>query len=257
LSNNPSDVTSTPEPVAEPRLFDELRLIDALARVLTAIAIGIMLNRWLGPSPSLPSMTRRTWTADLRLGLAAFVLIVPPVLLVKVGVSRLINTSPLDEAHPLIQRIRAEPGQWTVFAVVGLSAVVAAPLYEELLFRLVIQGFLQRLDAWRVRHNARRSDRTSPSTPASQRGALPDGGATENVPTGYWPMLVSAALFAAVHLGNGIDPLPLFLLGTGLGYLYRQSNRLLPCVVVHALLNGLTILQLAAEALDRGLSQVP
>lgn len=233
---------------AESRLFDELRFVDAIARLLSVIAVGTALHRWLGQGSWLSKLTCKTLIADLWIGLAAFVLIVPPVLLVKVGVSKLINASDLDEAHPLIHRIRTEPGQWTVFAMVGLSAVVAAPLYEELLFRQMIQGFLQRLDAWRITHFARLPHRSA------RRRADHDDSVNDspgNVPTGYWPMLVSAGLFAGVHLGHGVDPLPLFLLGAGLGFLYRQKNRLLPCVVVHALLNGLTLLQLAAEAFQR------
>ncbi len=55
---------------------------------------------------------------------------------------------------------------------------------------------------------------------------------------GFLPILVSSSLFAALHVSHGPDWIPLFFLALGLGYLYRQTNRLLPGMVVHFLLNG-------------------
>jgi membrane protease YdiL (CAAX protease family) len=40
-----------------------------------------------------------------------------------------------------------------------------------------------------------------------------------------------------MHASHGPDPVPLFVLALGLGYLYQRTHRLLPCVVVHLLLN--------------------
>jgi membrane protease YdiL (CAAX protease family) len=53
-----------------------------------------------------------------------------------------------------------------------------------------------------------------------------------------WPIFVSAAVFSAMHLGHGYDFVPLFVLAVGLGYLYRQTHRVTPCIVVHVLLNA-------------------
>jgi len=38
-----------------------------------------------------------------------------------------------------------------------------------------------------------------------------------------WPILLSAGLFAALHATHGPDPIPLFLLALGLGYLYQRT----------------------------------
>ena len=53
----------------------------------------------------------------------------------------------------------------------------------------------------------------------------------------YWPIFVSALCFAAVHIGQGLAPIPLFLLALGLGYLFRQTGSLIACITVHFLLN--------------------
>ena len=53
----------------------------------------------------------------------------------------------------------------------------------------------------------------------------------------YWPILVSSACFALIHWGQGLAPIPLFILALGLGYLFRQTGSLIACITVHFLLN--------------------
>jgi hypothetical protein len=60
----------------------------------------------------------------------------------------------------------------------------------------------------------------------------------------YWPILVSAAAFSLMHLGHGYDFIPLFPLAVGLGYLYQQTHRIVPCIVVHLLLNATSLVVL-------------
>ena len=48
----------------------------------------------------------------------------------------------------------------------------------------------------------------------------------------------------AAHASNGPDPVPLFVLALGLGYLYQTTQRILPSIVVHFLLNGTTLLMM-------------
>ena len=59
-----------------------------------------------------------------------------------------------------------------------------------------------------------------------------------------WPIVVSATVFAAMHVGHGPDPIPLFVLAAGLGYLYQRTHRILPCIVVHVLLNAFSVTML-------------
>jgi membrane protease YdiL (CAAX protease family) len=64
------------------------------------------------------------------------------------------------------------------------------------------------------------------------------------------PVGVSSLLFALVHLGHGPDPIPLFVLALILGYLYQQTHRLWPCIVLHMCLNAASLAMLLAS-LDR------
>ncbi|HEY2787609.1 MAG TPA: CPBP family intramembrane glutamic endopeptidase [Fimbriiglobus sp.] len=52
----------------------------------------------------------------------------------------------------------------------------------------------------------------------------------------------TAALFATVHTGVWPTPVPLFLLGLGLGYLVARTRSILPAVVVHGLFNAVSAL---------------
>ena len=62
------------------------------------------------------------------------------------------------------------------------------------------------------------------------------------------PVLLSSFVFALVHLEFGPSAIPLFFFALILGYLYRQTHRLLPSVVTHASLNALsTFIMITAD----------
>lgn len=163
---------------------------------------------------------------DVRLGVVAFFAVVPPVLLVQVLVSLVFGES----KHPLVEGWKQGGGpELLVWSIVG--AVVAAPVVEEFLFRGVLQGWFERLF---------QSTIEAPPPPAVDS---PDGTVAliDRPAISWWtPTIFSSVLFALAHLGNGPDPIPIFFLALGLGYLYRQTHRLLPGIVVHLLLNALS-----------------
>ena len=114
-----------------------------------------------------------------------------------------------------MELITNQPDGWLI-AVSAVSAIVVAPLAEEYLFRGLLQGSLERL--------ADSLDRRAETTEGCRRPP-------------WWPIGVSAIFFSLMHLSHGPDWIPLLVLSLGLGYLYRQTHRLLPCIVVHFLLN--------------------
>ncbi|KEF43220.1 MAG: metal-dependent membrane protease [Cyanobium sp. CACIAM 14] len=124
----------------------------------------------------------------------------------------------------VIDRIWAEPGGSNpllelvltssdprALACFALTALVVAPLFEECLFRGVLLPV------------------------AGQRlGGLP-------------AVLLSAAIFAVAHLSLS-ELVPLFVLGLGLGWLRWRSGRLTSAVLMHALWNSVTFLNLLVLA---------
>ncbi len=204
--------------------------VGSLAAV-TASAVVIFLNagaRWrdLG-------FDRRHIAADLQLGVVAFLMLAPPVY----GIQDVL-TRWFPSRHPLISLL-TENGSFSVYLVVGFSAAIVAPLAEEYLFRVLLQGWIE--GALIPRGKASKSSRQySTSRDSSETSAEPDC-APRRTGAGWLAILVSATLFAALHASHGPDPIPLFMLAIGLGYLYQRTHRILSCITVHFLLNGVTL----------------
>jgi hypothetical protein len=72
--------------------------------------------------------------------------------------------------------------------------------------------------------------------------AEPPSNGIAGLPYGWFPIIASAVAFGLAHLGYGPEPIPLFLLGLVLGYLYQRTHRILPGIVAHALFNLFTMI---------------
>lgn len=142
---------------------------------------------------------------DVGHGVGLWLLMLPPVYVVQSVIVGLLGQ---PSGHPTIERLLSDPSG-EGFAAAVLMAVVVAPVYEEFAFRVMLQGWLERV--------------------AGSRRA-------------WSPIVFSSLLFAAAHTGQGFAPAPLFVLALGLGYVYRQTHRFLPCVVAHAAFNALSLL---------------
>jgi membrane protease YdiL (CAAX protease family) len=145
---------------------------------------------------------RRGWLAEVRYGGLGFLACLPFVILVMGLVSRW--RSP-DTQNALLILLRQAGNEWTIVGVV-FTAVVSAPLTEELLFRVAFQGSLE------------------------TRLPLP------------WAIGIPAVIFASVH--GRYDALPLLPLAIVLGVLYHLRRSYVACVTTHAMFNA-TFLVLA------------
>ncbi len=83
---------------------------------------------------------------DIRVGLAAFLMLIVPVLLLQLLLTRWFPTR-----HPLIELLRQSPSPGFL-CVAAFAAVVAAPVFEESLFRLFLQGWLEKMQVTRRRN---------------------------------------------------------------------------------------------------------
>lgn len=154
---------------------------------------------------------------DLRLGAKTFLAAIVPVY----GIQSLL-TYVLDfpSEHPLAKLAR-DQSDIGVLLLATLSAVVIAPLIEEFLFRVVLQGWLEKQEiVWR-----------------KSRGIESD------LP-GLGPIIVVSTIFGLLHMGHGPDPVALFVLSLFLGYAYRQTHRIYASLLVHMCVNGLAMLEL-------------
>jgi membrane protease YdiL (CAAX protease family) len=211
-----------------------------------------------------PAQVGLTWLhggANLRLGFLATLVLTPVVLGIHIGVTALHQTllhQPVEQ-HPLTglwQAIRS--WEWVVFV---LNAAVAAPVLEELLFRGLLQpwfagrpaGGLQATGFALLMAVAFRYNRLTqvwgedwgkvllelaPAIFVLVMGAvvvLLERHCRTPVPAGIFG---TALLFAAAHSGVWPSPVPLLVLGLGLGWLAHRTGSLVAPIVVHALFNG-------------------
>ncbi len=211
--------------------------------------------------------------ADLKCGVVAFLAAGPLVYAVQALVVQWI---PYE--HPLVDAMQKQPAAATLW-VVSLSAVVVAPLFEEFIFRVILQGWLEKLEtALVLRARGLRLPVGIAAGSATTGQSFPESSPSDNpyqpphaditigasdepreeavataidvhdgplgLPLGLLPILSTSLLFAGIHFGQGPAPIPLFLLSLVLGYLYQRTHRVLPSLVVHALLNGVSVLML-------------
>jgi membrane protease YdiL (CAAX protease family) len=145
-------------------------------------------------------LTLRHWGVDLVRGALGVLVILPPVLALKFGTTALLPDRWIH-IHPLIEAAQTQHG--LLLAMIVLSAVVMAPLSEELLFRGMIQSML----------------RQSTHRP-------------------WAAIAITGVLFGLIHYEMPQDVPALILFGMALGYNYERTGRLTGSIFLHACFNG-------------------
>ena len=144
------------------------------------------------------------WGRALLQGGRGWLMVMPPVVFTGWLMGRLLGDQ--GGSNPLLEMVLRSDNPLAL-VLLALTAVVFAPLFEELVFRGVLLPVLARV--------------------------LGLG----------WGVFLSGLVFAVAHLSIGELP-PLLVLGIGLALLRLSTGRLLPCVVMHACWNAATFLNL-------------
>jgi membrane protease YdiL (CAAX protease family) len=234
-----------------------LQLVYVAATLATlAFAVALVCLR-TGATAADFGLRLNRWRYDLLVGLVGFIALAPPVYALQ---ATLVHFFPTQ--HPLIDILREGPGT-AVVIVVSLSVAVVAPLSEEFLLRVLLQGWLERVVATAAPLAFRPDGGESSELPPEELHSVSAGdtrsenpyaapqahtsSAHDTVDIGLAraiPIVSSALIFALLHVGHGPAPLPLFFLALGLGYLYQRTHRLWPSVLIHCLLNTSSLLML-------------
>lgn len=156
--------------------------------------------------------------SDVRSGLLLFLAAVLPVFGVQWFFTQFMD---IPSKHPLLELTKESP-TLGIMVLITVAAVGVAPWFEEFVFRVVLQGWLE---SEQVRLRKLRDPEAS------------------SVP-GFAPLMISSLLFAALHAKAGPDPAAIFLLSLFLGYAYRQTHRVFPSWIIHTGINGFTMLNL-------------
>lgn len=238
---------------------------------LFAVALGtlfVCLRARIGPGRF--GWDLRQWPEDIVLAFYAFGLVIVPVFVVQGLLSQII-----EYEHPAMTPFKTNKS-WAFFAGAFFSAVISAPIAEEYFFRGLLQAWLQRLGLYGAKTFGELLAPNSPPPPPPLDVRMPtaiDVGAFANpytyAPTSppfeplaanavaatdapsrltpQWPIWVTSAIFALLHMGQGAAPVPLFFFSVMLGYVYRKTGRLFPVIVMHLMLNGISMTALAAS----------
>jgi membrane protease YdiL (CAAX protease family) len=243
-------------------------MVDSLGRLLAlALLAGLIALRTRCTQADL-GWSFAQMGEDIVLGVKAFLVLALPTFLIQ-----LVLTQFWPSAHPLVESLKKEPNtQFVVMAI--FMAVISAPLAEEFFFRTLFQGWLEKLfDPIAAQHTnfgqsllfGEQVETTFTAMPVSEM--LPNEEALESeeltfatspgktvaIPpqatswADYAPAGISAAVFALAHFSHGPDWIALIVLALGLGYLYRRTHRMLPGIVVHFLLNSLSMCSLLVQ----------
>ncbi len=244
-----------------------------LAAMLASIAwisLRYTLPYPVHPASSLSDLGFRfdRFAKDLRIGVIAALAALPIVYGLMGIVSWFFHT---DYKHPLLEELKRN-GTLTSFLMTVLTAVIIAPLVEEFLFRVLIQGWLQSVPFKSLATifvgdlpgpvDAETSTSVSESLPTdsvskavahSEEASSFDpgqaGGSEKINIAPVWPSLVTGVLFGMAHFGYGYSFIPLIILGTVLGLLYRATQSIWPSLVVHMMLNGTSVYALGVALL--------
>lgn len=273
-----------PENLAE-RQIPWLTLFAAPLQFLT---IPVLLGAVSGTRPGQLGLTLRGAGRHAVLGVLAWIVITPPTYVV-LGLAgkafhHLLNLTP--EEHPLT-KVVAEPLLPIEWLPVILTALVTAPWLEELLFRGLIQPWLMRrpwggwpailgavLLAVVLRASGLQAAVKARDLAALLREALPLLFVLSLVPVYHFldyrsrqraapdaagprpapAIFGTALLFGTMHANVWPAPIPLFLLGLGLGWLAYRTQSLVAPIVVHTLFNVLPMLILLADRAVRRLA---
>ena len=209
----------------------------------------------------LPRSYRQFWQDVLR-GAVACLAALLPILLLNYVLTVVFQP---EQVHPLIDQLQKD-GSATMLLVGVMSAVFAAPLFEEFTFRVLLQGWLERVEDERLSFRATERQ-TVPIVDYPEQGLTepreiaepvaneqplirPRHGWLAVLPHGWMPILISSLIFGLAHVGHGVAPVPLVFLGIILGYLYQRTHRIIPCIAAHMLFNAysMTLLWLNLES---------
>ena len=226
-------VAENPDPLDSANHFLQLSPFNSAAGLSTLLTLFVVVPLIYLRRGDLRVMRLRfDHLPDLfRIGFFASLLLIPATMTINAVVSILVT----PYSHPVIETLLAEASVPTL-AYTVVTVVVAAPIVEEFVFRGVILTYLQRVF----------SGHWDSTTAIFCRNT--DKKQIDNEKPDLFQLhganILTSLLFAGLHIGQGAAYIPLFFLSFGLGYVCNKTGSIIPCVIIHMVLNGISTIPL-------------
>ncbi|MCX7700547.1 MAG: CPBP family intramembrane metalloprotease [Gemmataceae bacterium] len=241
------------EPLTTETQFRLLVVKVAISPLMIAAMFGVM---WAGSRTRPRTLGLRCWRWQpaLYLGYVCYLVVTPIVFGVQMLAHWLNQRFAVQVEPHVLQRLGEQDPTPLTWLLIGLTAVVIAPLSEELLFRGIMMPWLARRwwGGWSAMAGAiamgfAAADRTiaplafslvvSLLSIAVTFPRMPEQGVRRAI-------LGTALLFAMFHYTFWPHPIPLFVLGIALGWLAHRSRGLLAPIFLHALFNATSLIMI-------------
>ncbi len=233
---------------------------------LQVVSVLILLRTLAGTRPAEVGLTTRRLGVNLLAGLVATCVLIPGVYGIQALMMLLTHALGLKEQpHPFAElgQMSLDPVEWVLLV---LAATLVAPVWEELIFRGIVQP-------WVISRPWGGAFALAAALVMTLPLRLDDGWQMADVKAllvALMPVLVllalvpvylllarrsrtagglfaTAVLFAWVHASVWPSPIPLLWLALGLGWLALRRAGLAGPIMLHALFNGVACLMLLLE----------
>jgi len=231
----------------------EMMFVNAVTQVVLLLTIPFLLRLTSGARLRDLGLSFDGWWRQAAVGLVAMLITTPVVWLVQLASISIWR----PHGHPLETMLREQFSVEVGYLAI-LTAVILAPMLEEMTFRAILQRWLIKL---------LRTGETS-AQPMETSGDLngPDFGlAVESSIAGYWEtedgqvlvetvsnpqdasevprstwkaIILTSLFFAVVHAAQWPAPIAIFVLSLVLGVVYHCTGSLIASIVTHAAFNG-------------------
>ena len=118
-----------------------------------------------------------TFAGDVRIGLVAGLAAMAPVHFIQVVLMKLFVGPNEESGHPLVKMMISDAPDWSIMVLASVAAVIVAPICEEMIFRVLLQGWLEK---WEDQRLGWRGEPVA----AENEQELDSGDATTSEPTG-------------------------------------------------------------------------
>ncbi len=235
-------------------LTEQMFLVSVI-NCLLLVVLPVLVRATSGARLRDLGLSFKGWERQAAIGVVATMIAAPAVYAIQFASLRIWKAN----AHPLEKMLRKEFDSLGVADLAVLSAVILAPIVEEMMFR----GLLQRwcIDFWTRRALTREpmpqpADAFVPAAADVAVASEPDSwlevtAATQSASQGLHSptragvivgITMASLCFAVVHAPQWPAPIPLFVLALIIGSVYHRTGSLIAAIFMHATFNGFSTL---------------